>query len=97
MKTLNALLFISIFSGLFISNLYAEEITFNGTISEYSCSKDSNDIECKKVVNTVDRVKASKSTLNMVNILNSADKKTANFSIQHIEKSENKIIIVNYS
>lgn len=96
MKTFSSALLISIFSGIFTTHIHAEKITFSGSIAEFSCSKDSIDAECKNVVNTVERIKSSKSSLNMAQIINSADKKTANYSIQNIDNKDKKVLTVNY-
>ena len=96
METLKSTLFISILVGSCSTQIYAENITFNGAISESSCSKDSSDIHCKNVVNTVERIKKSQNSLNMTQILSSADKKTVHFNIQPIDNKNKKILTISY-
>lgn len=97
MKTLTNALLIAFFSSVTTGSLHAEKITFSGYISEFSCSADSLDKECKDISGLLDTLKKSENTVKFSQLSNATQQKVANISIQDIEKKQHKIVVVNYN
>lgn len=96
MKYIKTSILCSIVCSAFLGQAHAEKITFQGSIAEFSCSKDSIDQDCKVVSGLVETLKNAESTLEVTQILKGVEQKTATFEIQDTDNKDNKVLTVNY-
>lgn len=97
MKMLNHLILITVSSALFATSTQAEEIRLTGTLSEFSCSADSRDLECKEVATSVDTLRSLE--LQSFNDLKDAlpkQQKMVESKLISLETEQHKVFLLNY-
>lgn len=77
---------------LFTTVVNAEEINFNGNISEYSCSSLSSDRECKEVIKTINKIKEKNNAADVIEVSNH----TFNITTEPTSKKFRNIVTINY-
>ena len=74
---------------------HAEQINFNGTISEFTCAQQSTEQACLDLKKAIKQLKSQQSDITYTT-LNKQTSKIAAISIESTESQHHKVMVINY-
>ena len=74
---------------------HAEQINFNGTISEFTCAQQSTEQACLDLNKAIIKLKIQQDS-SANSALNKQTSKTADISIENTENQNRKVMVINY-
>ena len=74
---------------------HADQINFNGTISEFTCTQQSTEQACLDLKKAIKQLQAQRNDI-AYNTLNKQTAKIAAIAIENTESQHHKVMVINY-
>ncbi|WP_445116310.1 hypothetical protein [Acinetobacter sp. WZC-1] len=86
-----------VLSGFFSMVGYAEQIDFQGRISEFSCAENSHTADCRAIQGTVADIRDMKTpdAVKLVQLLNGHNE-IATLKLENLQTSLHQVLVINY-